>query len=1834
MMTLEDLLSYMNRGHDSDNKEPTFISIFHTPGKGSNPTKALVTTKKVPVTTIKPLRDTELTQLTTTDDSWSIRENNSANKSRTSKSNTEKTTTPATPKQEHPDYSKELEDVSAEYDAIEGKKYRKHKRVGRVLDVPNVPLGAIKRHIHSHVFARSPTETPLSEDITDLELTQSGLKGNSSSSLSLFSTDRSRAKDFRKRRRFQNRRRKVLTTASSNSTDSPVLSDGTTTVSTDTARHDLDNRKITYRRRKTNRTRINHYKDEDFNGWYGVNKPEKVEPYTLPPLPFPEDEHMDITTETMQKKEKLSQGSKKKAEDIWHKTTYAPVDDNLKFGDKLAELHQHHHYQPNGNTQTSPAGPVDFYGEKGAPDASEELLTEEYHEKISVQPPLQHEKFSQTTRKSKFRNSKKFKGESDLHILNSSESEKQSTIKPQHLFPPPRAEPREQQSIHHHQMLNSHEDDKETTVLEEIKTTTENPFRVSRPYLGKYQTDVRELAEIEEQRWKAESTSNGKIAVGSTFSSQTTPETTLKPRLQVPLTTESPVTNSIYREKETPKHTLAHQHLSKLMNDFFAMSAPHSPSMMQMTSKKNKDELFIPDYRIPEEDIYEGSESVAEEVEELPSELLEVVDFITRQDEDEKKDLKGHTSHEIIKINGPITDEHLEKIFSDDKSTETERRKIKSRKNSIPKIVVVPPEDKDDMKDITEVAQFTSLRLEPLLKQMMAEDKSVSAMPLKHDSIRNRQPAVLTAKKIPVRVIYRDQLSESRPQATLTRKPNVKLVRSRLPTPNYQIIHNGRISHQQQIYPPNSKPQSPIVLHPPSMHPPHPPPIPRKHFPFRIGFPFTTGIRPFLHNTRNIPRRKKRSITSRLRRQIRQNQNFLPFSSPVFPTFNPKFAPTFSPFRNIFNQNPIHSSGSNLSPFTFPGFAPRRPSIARPQIFKQSHTRPPPVRHVTQAGQQTVIVEEVPVPVHVEMPAPNTFRPAHSGSHQSNLIQRLPNQFRVPTPPAVQTPPLLQGPQSRYPIRNNYRPFGMPSNIGPPAINFRPSLPFSAQLPPTITSQGQVYALGVTTKPFMPAKPPPVRPLAPGKIPPGPFQPFDVHANAYPNFPYFQGAFTTPISHEPVVGRLMYSGYKPPKSTVATKPPKSNSRPDKEQKEASSNSGRSNRSRAKHVQSHFSSQSRPAIEEHSNYKAMTDIQGRSKQKPNIEDSFRDQSFKPPRQNLANMSSTSSEDIIPRKRRPGRRRRPRPYSTSTSPTAHIRNNISPTPPPPEQIPPPPADYTSAPYRHEISNALPAIKENPTVPETSSLYPPAGYYGKDQLGQFFDSSSKSHKKESNQKPHQQREFGESTSSAESEESVLSFSSEDGEPAFGTRLRSKSRSNQPTRKKLRQPEQSSSQNTEVRTRPLNKPDEKRDTNKAPSYSKASETGRFQSPNLNRNEGTLPRRRRPPPPRPRNRPPTISSSKPEMHHFNDNGGFYSVPRGLQNFVPPSERPPPTFRGSTDMFGIPHPPIDQSIYSLRPQGAPVDFNPNFFSVPPHVEQQQKSPLHNMNIKSMPKSAREFFTAAQEESSKARDANSSEKNESEERSVSKETSGENSQQRESPPRKLRKPKRKNRYNPRNNAPKEHRDVTTGKPQTEHGKARENNAIRYKEKVTTAPSTTYEPHVPTSPNSQNDIKDPSVVFKQRPPLLPKTLPEISKSLLNGKLDIQKLNATISTSVSVSGGFPRSNNASSEDNSKRVFSSQNGGLAVVRKGPKRKRVRPRTTTISPFANDDESSTNAKYEIAASVLDIIKATTETERQASGFYSNSYQTGENPSPSRVYKSWSEKPSANEQEKSNKGSR
>ncbi|GIY45610.1 uncharacterized protein CEXT_358921 [Caerostris extrusa] len=312
-----------------------------------------------------------------------------------------------------------------------------------------------------------------------------------------------------------------------------------------------------------------------------------------------------------------------------------------------------------------------------------------------------------------------------------------------------------------------------------------------------------------------------------------------------------------------------------------------------------------------------------------------------------------------------------------------------------------------------------------------------------------------------------------------------------------------------------------------------------------------------------------------------------------------------------------------------------------------------------------------------------------------------------------------------------------------------------------------MFALGVTTTPYAPGKPPPIR------IPNGitgqphfnPFQHFNVHANTYPNYPYFQGALTTPLSNDHVPGRLMYSGYKPPKTTEGTKLPRTTSLP-KVTKTMDNNSRSPPRQnptqsyyRSHPTQSYYRpkptpsyNRPKPSIQEHRiNYNSPHTGEN-SPYMPNFEELKN--------QYLVGEDLVGKEEDHVLEQQQFHQCKFQRYITNTITS---RTNTFTTP-----------SYTSIPLNPAVPNSLQSIQETSKGLETSSHYPPAGYYGKDQLVQFFDSSAKSYNKVSTPTPYEQNDLGENTSSAEIEETITSASSEDpDQPAFGTRLRSKPRS-----------------------------------------------------------------------------------------------------------------------------------------------------------------------------------------------------------------------------------------------------------------------------------------------------------------------------------------------------------------------------------------------------------------------------------------------------------------------------
>ncbi|GIY45606.1 uncharacterized protein CEXT_358901 [Caerostris extrusa] len=122
----------------------------------------------------------------------------------------------------------------------------------------------------------------------------------------------------------------------------------------------------------------------------------------------------------------------------------------------------------------------------------------------------------------------------------------------------------------------------------------------------------------------------------------------------------------------------------------------------------------------------------------------------------------------------------------------------------------------------------------------------MTVIPVTPNLPKHRQTSVLTAKKIPVRVIYKDQLKERSVQRKLP-KQNVKIIRSLLPNPSLQIIQNGKINPTRSYSQPHPKRQQLLhsrhtfVLPTGSLYPPHPPPLHKKQSAFKIGFPFANG---------------------------------------------------------------------------------------------------------------------------------------------------------------------------------------------------------------------------------------------------------------------------------------------------------------------------------------------------------------------------------------------------------------------------------------------------------------------------------------------------------------------------------------------------------------------------------------------------------------------------------------------------------------------------------------------------------------------------------------------------------------------------------------------------------------------------------------------------------------------------------------------------------------------------------------------------------------------------------------------------------------------------------
>nr|XP_042906124.1 uncharacterized protein LOC107447809 [Parasteatoda tepidariorum] len=1669
-----------------------------------------------------------------------------------------------------------LDDTSVEYDAIEGRKPRKHKRVGKVLDFSEPPRVNTKRQKHSHVSARSPTDSPPEDDIlkTTFPPTTTTTASPSNGSLRLFSANRSRAKDFRKnKRRNLNRRKPSTTTENGNNTDIAPPETTTEMQPTDvTTIHGLKRKKSRYGGMQQSESIVSQ-------SWLGYSEPGKVEPYTLPPLPTSEFENLFSSTQENEQNENSEEENK----NPWYVTTEPTTDDiaEAKFGEKITDS-EHQQRRKFRRKKILPETTDDTEAKKSSTLLSDDTSAEEYYEQ--PKPSIR----KTPTRKLKFRNSRRLE---DKGFYNS-----HSTTKPEDLFPPPRAEPREQKSSHRQQLLfitDSNEDEKEILLK-----PTESPSKSTTTYIRKYKKNSRTPDDNDGHQWKLVDDTNKKIEVGSIFSSHTALNKLSSPRKKFLATTKLPDIEDSIRADELPKHFLAQQHLLKLMNDFFATTSATSNSPENWDVEE---EAVTPSYKVA--DIMEESESINEEMEEIPSDLLEVVDFIAEQsDEEDQKEDKSGSTHEIIKINGPITDAHLKEILSE-RGFEIKK---KGRKESVKKFFIVPDKEKEDKKELAELAQFASLRLIPLAKHLKPKRQPVTVMPMKTENSK-KQPAIVTAKKVPVRVFYKNHMSETVQQKVVLPKPELKIIRSRLPNPSLQVIQNGKVKQQRTYSQPHPIPQPPIILQSPSIYPPHPPPLHKKSPSFKFGFPFVAGGRSLLPSFRKIQGRKKRSVQIRSKRQMRPP--FLPFPRSVFPAFNPKFIPTFSPFKSIFSPNGLHTSGSSLAPFSF--------SMPNPQIRTPpgSPSRPVPVRHVTQAGHQTVIVEEVPVPIHVEVPDPNLVRPVPSGTHPAPILSRYPNnQYR--SPPALQTPPLVQRPQGSYP-QPNYRPFGMPSDIRPPIVNYQPSVPFPQQLNP---NPGPAFGLNVPPQPYHPRQQ--IPPNGPNSIQgviansqPA-FTQYGVHANSYPNFQYFQSPYATTISDEPVPGRIMYSGYKPPKTTAGTKMPKTTRQQSPPRKERPNENKRPHRQRTIPPPSGYYTVTPSAvIGQYVQYHEVPNQRGTTSRNPKTS-MVTDYPGQNSAKTLNTDHSVGINDSVPRKRKPGRRRRPRPPQyISTTEVVPASNDISPTPPPPEQIPAPPAEYTSKPLHRESSSYSQTPKDNFKAAETSSLYPPAGYYGKDQVVQFFE---RPQPKAPASKYYQQNDLGESTASAEVEESVTSYSEEDpDQPVYGARL--KTNDPRQSKKRRRQHIPSPTQQTEIRVNP----------GRTMQNSEGKKEGRFFNSNdrklnnpeeENKSTSQTEKRRRPVY-RAKSRP-TSPSKQTGSGNFKHDGNFYNVPRGLQNLVAPSQKTSQSNTRGADMFGIPHPVIDHSIYSYRPEGAPIEFTSSFFSVPPELAKQHESSVREMNMKAIPESARNFFSAPADVASKFRDIDDTNTKNEQEENKSLSSPEEKKEQGNQAVRKLRKPKRKNRYNPRNNNDKENSEVTATKSRPES-----TQSIREK---TTTPSTTTEPRPiyspkPTTTTTQPTTAAPEPVFKPRSPLLPKTLPDFSKSLLNGKLDIKKLNATISTSVSVSGPFQQADNTSSEETSnKKVFTSQNGGLAVVRRDPKRKRKQKYGADANEhFGSDSESNAKAKYEIAASVLDIIKATTEAEKQGgSGFYSNNYDNGEKSAASKISNSWAENPS------------
>lgn len=123
-MTLEDLLSYMNSGQNGREAEPTFISRFY---KAEEPQKSKSSATNSAITTSKPETKSDKGRKPSKVIDIPLDSEGSAHTFTVTKSLPKSATNAKKPD----------EDVSTEYDAIEGRKSRKNKRVGRILEVEN-----------------------------------------------------------------------------------------------------------------------------------------------------------------------------------------------------------------------------------------------------------------------------------------------------------------------------------------------------------------------------------------------------------------------------------------------------------------------------------------------------------------------------------------------------------------------------------------------------------------------------------------------------------------------------------------------------------------------------------------------------------------------------------------------------------------------------------------------------------------------------------------------------------------------------------------------------------------------------------------------------------------------------------------------------------------------------------------------------------------------------------------------------------------------------------------------------------------------------------------------------------------------------------------------------------------------------------------------------------------------------------------------------------------------------------------------------------------------------------------------------------------------------------------------------------------------------------------------------------------------------------------------------------------------------------------------------------------------------------------------------------------